>query len=130
VTRNAYPVLLDVDAGADPSVPARTGWQGIQRRGLGDTNTTFDLIGDPRAVKGGVFREYVLDFPGTLRMEGPESNSALNYTIGPMVYESLVNVHPTTLAFILRWPPTGRSPRQDTYRFASTRTPVGPTASL
>ena len=97
--KNAYPVFLDVDAGADPSVPADKGGKGFTGEGW-ETNTDFDLIGDPRAVKGGVLREYVLDFPGTLRMECPESNSQLNYTIGPMVYESLVNVHPTTLAYI------------------------------
>ena len=42
----------------------------------------------------------MLDFPGTLRMDGPESNSALNYTIGPMVYETLLDIHPTTLDYI------------------------------
>jgi microcin C transport system substrate-binding protein len=97
--KNSYPVLLNPDEGVDPSVPAEQGGRGFTGQGW-ETNTDFDLIGDPHAVKGGVLREYVLDFPGTLRMEGPESNSQLNYTIGPMVYESLVNVHPTTLAFL------------------------------
>ncbi|MGE0449505.1 MAG: extracellular solute-binding protein [Vicinamibacterales bacterium] len=97
--KNAYPVFPDADAGADPAVSSDQGGKGFTGEGW-ETNTDFDLIGDPRAVKGGVLREYVLDFPGTLRMEGPESNSQLNYTIAPMVYESLVNVHPTTLAYI------------------------------
>src|SRR6185436_17354489 len=38
--------------------------------------------------------------PGTLRVEGPESNTQLNYMIHPMVYESLLSVHPTTLDYI------------------------------
>lgn len=97
--RNAYPVFVDADAGADASVPAEQGGKGFTGEGW-ETNTSFDLIGDPRAVKGGVLKEYVLDFPGTLRMEGPESNSALNYMIAPMVYESLLTIHPTTLDYI------------------------------
>ena len=97
--KNAYPVFLNVDEGADPAVTAEQGGKGFTGEGW-DTNTSFDLVGDPRAVKGGVLREYVLDFPGTLRMEGPESNSALNYMIGPMVYESLLTIHPTTLDYI------------------------------
>src|SRR5689334_23811091 len=76
--KNAYPVFPDADAGADPSVPAEQGGKGFKGDGW-ETNSTYELIGDPRAVKGGVLREYVLDFPGTLRVEGPESNTALNY---------------------------------------------------
>src|SRR5213078_4634586 len=69
--KNAYPVFPDADAGADPSVPAEQGGKGFSGKGW-ETNTTFDLIGDPRAVKGGVLRTYVGAFPGTLRMAGPE----------------------------------------------------------
>jgi len=97
--KNAYPVFLNVDEGADPSVSAEQGGKGFTGQGW-ETNSDFDLIGDPRATKGGVLREYVLDFPGTLRMDGPESNSALNYMIGPMVYESLLTIHPTTLDYL------------------------------
>lgn len=97
--KNAYPVFVSPDEGADPSVPAEQGGKGFTGEGW-QTNTEYDLIGDPRAVKGGVLREYILDFPGTLRVEGPESNSALNYMIGPMVYESLLTIHPTTLDYI------------------------------
>ena len=99
VDRNAYPVFASADEGADPAVPAAQGGKGFTGEGW-ETNTNFDLIGDPRAVKGGVLKEYVLDFPGTLRIEGPESNTALNYTIGPMVYESLLSIHPTSLDYI------------------------------
>ena len=97
--KNAYPVLLNADEGADSAVSADQGGQGFTGEGW-ETNTSFDLVGDPRAVKGGLLKEYVLDFPGTLRTEGPESNSALNYMIGPMVYESLLTIHPTTLDYM------------------------------
>ena len=76
--KNAYPVILNADEGADAAVPADQGGKGFTGEGW-ETNTSFDLVGDPRAVKGGVLKEFVLDFPGTLRTEGPESNSALNY---------------------------------------------------
>ena len=117
VDKNAYPVFPDADAGADPAVPADQGGKGFTGQGW-DTNTNYELIGDPRAVKGGVLREFVPDFPGTLRTEGPESNTALNYMIGPMVYEALLSVHPTTLDFMpvlaTHWQV---SPDKVTYRF-------------
>src|ERR1700674_1380280 len=90
------PVFPDADAGADPSVPAEQGGKGFTGKGW-ETNTDFDLIGDPRAIKGGVFRDYVQDFPGTLRVYGPESNSQFNYGVTTLAYESLLAVHPTTL---------------------------------
>src|SRR3970282_1173428 len=54
--KSAYPVLPNADSGADPSVPAEQGGRGFTGQGW-QTSTDFDLIGDPRAVKGGVFRE-------------------------------------------------------------------------
>jgi hypothetical protein len=55
--KNDYPVFPDADAGADPSVSAELGGRGFTGEGW-ETNTSYDLIGDPRAVKGGVFRGY------------------------------------------------------------------------
>jgi microcin C transport system substrate-binding protein len=99
IDKNAYPVFPDADAGADPSVSAEQGGRGFTGKGW-ETNTDYDLIGDPHAIKGGMLREYLLDFPGTLRLLGPESNTALNSLIGGLVYESLLALHPTTLAYI------------------------------
>src|SRR5206468_3092582 len=65
-----YPVFPDVDAGADPAVPAEKGGKGFTGEGW-ETNTNFELQGDPRAIKGGVLRDHLPDFPGTLRMTGP-----------------------------------------------------------
>ncbi len=98
MNKDDYPVIPDADAGADPAVPAEQGGKGFKGEGW-QTNTAFDLIGDPRAVKGGVYRKYTPGF-GTLRIAGPEHNSATNYTIMPMVYEALLNLHPTTLEFV------------------------------
>src|SRR5712671_5355090 len=70
VDKAAYPVFPDVDAGADPTVPPEQGGKGFTGTGW-ETNTSFDLVGDPHAVKGGTFREAMPDFPATLRYIGP-----------------------------------------------------------
>jgi len=93
-----YPVFPDKDAGADPSVPAEQGGKGFTGEGW-ETSTDFDFIGDPRAVKGGTLRDHMVNFPGTLRMAGPEWNTEENYAIGNMVYEQLTILHPTTLEY-------------------------------
>ncbi len=114
--KNAYPVFVNADAGADPSVPAEQGGKGFTGEGW-QTNTDFDLIGDPRAVKGGVFREATSEFPGTLRLFGPET-TIFNYQLQIAVYETLLGLHPTTLEFIpalaTHWQ---ISPDKMTYRF-------------
>lgn len=98
--KNAYPVFPDADSGADPAVPAEQGGRGFTGNGW-DTNSNYDLVGEPRATKGGVLRQHILDFPGTLRvLGGPESNTALNFMIKPMVYETLLTLHPTTLQWM------------------------------
>jgi microcin C transport system substrate-binding protein len=94
-----YPVFPAPDSGADPSVPAEQGGKGFTGKGW-ETNTSFDLIGDPRAVKGGLFREYAPLAPGTYRMEGPEWNSLVNYAIANMMYEGMLALDPTTLQYI------------------------------
>src|SRR5687767_1083571 len=100
VNKDDYPVFPDADSGADPAVSAEEGGKGFTGEGW-ETNVDFDLIGDPRAQKGGALRQHVLDFPGTLRvLGGPESNTSLNFMIRPMVYESLLTLHPTTLAWM------------------------------
>jgi len=99
MNKGDYPVFPDADAGADSAVPAEQGGKGFTGKDW-DTNTDFDFIGDPRARKGGVFRDHLTDFPGTLRLEGPESNSFFNYSVTTLAYESLVGLHPTTLEYI------------------------------
>lgn len=114
--KNAYPVFPNADSGADPSVPAEQGGKGFTGDGW-ETHTDFDLIGDPRAIKGGLLRDELLEFPGTLRIYGPEI-TILNYHLQLMVYETLLGLHPTTLQFIpglaTHWQ---ISPDRMTYRF-------------
>jgi ABC-type transport system substrate-binding protein len=97
--KNDYPVFPDADAGADPSVPAAMGGKGFKGEGW-ETNTDYELMGSPQAVKGGTYREYQPDFPTTLRLHGPDSNLILNSMIGSMVYESLLTLHPSTLDYL------------------------------
>jgi microcin C transport system substrate-binding protein len=92
---SAYPVFPDPDAGADPAVPAEQGGRGFTGEGW-QTNTGYGLIGDPRAVKGGRFREAYNDFPNTLRYRGPNVTE-FGLMVNNLVYESLLNLHPTTL---------------------------------
>src|SRR4029077_16327793 len=115
--KNSYAVFPDADAGADPAVPAEQGGKGFKGDGW-QTNATYELIGDPRAIRGGTFREYELDFPSTLRVYGPEANTVLNLMIQSTVYEQLLYLHPNTLDYIpglaTHWQ---ISPDQLTYRF-------------
>jgi microcin C transport system substrate-binding protein len=98
--KNSYPVFPNADAGADPSVPAEQGGKGFKGEGW-ETSLDYDLIGDPRAVNGGVFVQSLSDSPGTIRLHGPESNTSFNYyVVTPLVYEPLLYLHPTTLQFI------------------------------
>ena len=94
--KNAYPAFPDADAGADSSVPAEQGGRGFKGESW-ETNADYDLIGDPRAVKGGTLRMGVMtDFPSTLRYYGPNV-TAWNQMLQGMVYETLLGLHPTTL---------------------------------
>lgn len=111
-----YPVFPDADKGADPTVPAEQGGKGFTGEGW-ETNTDFDLIGDPRAVKGGRIREYQLDFPTTVRDRGPNT-TIFGRTVEGLVFESLLGMHPTSLDYIpalaTHWQ---ISPDKKTYRF-------------
>ena len=96
--KNAYPVFPDAGTGADPSVPAEQGGRGFTGDGW-DTNTEFDLIGDPRAIKGGSISHDTTDFPGTLRVYGPDTTT-FNTFVHDLVFDHLLGMHPTTQEFI------------------------------
>ena len=96
--KSAYPVFPDADSGADPTVSAEDGGRGFTGEGW-ETNTEFDLIGDPRAVKGGNIREDSTDFPGTLRVYGPDTTT-FNTFVHDLAFEHLLIMHPTTQEFI------------------------------
>jgi microcin C transport system substrate-binding protein len=96
--KGSYPVFPDADTGADPAVTAEQGGKGFAGTGW-QTNTDYELIGDPRAIRGGLFQDELLEFPGTLRIFGPET-TILNYHLQTMVYDTLLDLHPTSLDFI------------------------------
>jgi microcin C transport system substrate-binding protein len=96
--KEAYPVFPDADAGADPDVSAEDGGAGFTGEGW-ETNTDFDLIGDPRAIKGGSISHDTTDFPGTLRVYGPDTTT-FNQFVHDLVFEHLLVTHPTTQEFI------------------------------
>ena len=99
LNKDDYPVFPDADAGADSAVSAEHGGKGFTGQGW-ETNTSFELMGDPRAAKGGMLRDALEDFPGTLRIDGPEYNSLFNYGVTNMVYERLLDIDTTTMNFI------------------------------
>ncbi|MFC5049908.1 extracellular solute-binding protein [Rubritalea spongiae] len=57
-------------------------------------------IGDPRAQKGGVFRNYIPNFPETLRPFGKNSNHAFRGSLYDEIGMGLVGLHPITNKFI------------------------------
>ncbi len=83
-----------------PSVPAEQGGKGFTGEGW-ETNTDFDLIGDPRAVKGGVLQRIRPRLPrhaahGRARVElGPELHDR-----GRWSTSRCSTIHPTTLDYI------------------------------
>ncbi len=68
--KSAYPVFPDADAGADPAVSAEQGGRGFTGEGW-ETNLDYDLIGDPRAVKGGTSARVHIHVPGHAADGGP-----------------------------------------------------------
>jgi len=95
--KDAYLVFPNPDVGADPSVPAEQGGAGFTGEGW-NTNVDFDLIGDPRAIKGGSIAHDTTDFPGTLRVYGPDTTTFNTFVHG-LVFEHLLGMHPTTQEF-------------------------------
>jgi len=57
-------------------------------------------IGDPRAIKGGVFRKEMSTFPPTLRPFGDNSNNGFRSDIYDDINLDLVHYHPETMAII------------------------------
>ena len=98
VDKNDYPVFPEKDLNADPSVSADAGGAGFVGNDW-ETNTAFDLMGDPHAVKGGQFHSHERDFPTTFRYHGPNT-SEFDLMLNGMVYESLLTLHSTTNQWI------------------------------
>ena len=97
--KDDYPVFPNADAGADAAVTAEQGGKGFKGEGW-ETNTGFDLIGDPKAVKGGMIRDVESDFPTTIRPHGLNAGTTFTALIRSLVYESLLGMHPTSLEYV------------------------------
>ncbi len=97
--KDAFPVFPDEDRDADPSVPAEQGGKGFGRiaASLGwRTSVSFDLIGDPRAKKGGELVSAIANYPTSFRPHGPYCN--FNYV--DFAFEPLFQRHPNTFELI------------------------------
>lgn len=57
-------------------------------------------IGDPSALKGGVFRRYIPSFPPTIRPFGENSNNSFRGDLYDMIDVPLVGLHPETMKLI------------------------------
>jgi len=54
-------------------------------------------IGDPAAIKGGVFRRNIMTFPPTIRPFGDNSNNSFRGDLYDYIDMPLVNLHPETM---------------------------------
>lgn len=86
---------FDIPPGADPSVPAELGGKGFKGEGW-STKASYNILGNPKAVKGGSLVMSMKDFPITLRIIGKDFNSNFNNMAEEMMYESLIGEDPVT----------------------------------
>ena len=84
---------------ADISVLPELGGIGFTGEGW-STNSTYNLITDSKAVKGGKITLSLPDFPVTLRPFGINSNSFFNAYTDNLFYESLISSDPVTLDYV------------------------------
>ena len=59
------------------------------------TNNTAEVFANPNAKKGGTYRTFMLGFPLTLRLVGPDSNSGFAGNLRS-IRMSLIDLHPNT----------------------------------
>ena len=95
---------VTIPPGADSSISAEDGGNGFENIAKSLGYTTLELtsedekfFGDPRAVKGGTFRDPGFGrYPANLRILGKEAGYVENITIEKLCYESLLERHPLT----------------------------------
>ena len=95
--------VVDEPDGALPGVSAEDGGDGFEEIAAlngWQTNTDYESVGSPKAKKGGMISLALSEYPATLRSEGKDSNTSVNQMYNGMMYEALIGVDPTTLAFI------------------------------
>ncbi len=117
---NTQPISIkkfDTPPGADPSVSAELGGDGFTGEGW-TTNTDYNVLGDPKAVKGGQIIWSIPDFPSTLRIYGKDANSYYNRVALEMIYENLLKKDPVNEEYESRLATHWQiSPDKRTYRF-------------
>jgi microcin C transport system substrate-binding protein len=59
-----------------------------------DDGMSLPEIGSPEAIKGGTYYETIADFPPTIRVNGPDSNSSFRPYVGDWVGMMLAHRHP------------------------------------
>ncbi len=84
---------LVADAPPYPSVPLPEGLVWL-------TNDEDPVFASPDAKRGGTFRSYIVGFPATLRMHGPDSNDGDYIPIKRSMSVALLDLQPNTLKFI------------------------------
>lgn len=86
---------FDTPPGADPSVSAELGGNGFKGEGW-ETKADYNILGNPKAVKGGSLIMSIRNFPATLRNIGKDFNTQFNMTAEELIYESLLGEDPVT----------------------------------
>lgn len=77
--------------GKPEDIPSDLVWEdGMQR----------EEIGDPRAKKGGTFRNYIATFPPTIRPFGDNSNNGFRSSLYDEIDVPLVGLHPKSMEMI------------------------------
>lgn len=89
---------FDAKAG-DPSVSAELGGPGFTGDGWSTAKEMYQL-GDPKAPQGGSLRTTMTDWPATLRLNGENSNTQVNYTVSTLMGEALLSLDPVTMDFV------------------------------
>ena len=64
------------------------------------TNDEDEIFTSPNAERGGTFNDFILSFPLTLRLIGPDSNGGFASILRPNHMMNLVDIHPNTLKYI------------------------------
>jgi len=77
---------LQIAIADTPQLPPNLQWQ---------TNDTDPTFADPNAKRGGRFRTFMMSFPATLRMVGPDSNGGFSGFLRGNAM-TLVGMHPNT----------------------------------
>lgn len=93
-------VTIQTPTGALPEVSAEKGGEGFDKIAESNgwlSNKNYPIIGDTNAIKGGMIRLQMTEFPSNLRHEGKDANTVLNSMIQSMCYESLLGLHSMTM---------------------------------